>query len=347
MTTLRDIATHAGVSVRTASMVLRGREKEGRISPVRAATIREIAERLDYRPNSAARAMRSRRTGLIGVLVQTHLHLRNPTRGAFELAIGINAALDDAGNVMCLIPLADVLAAADMGGDIVDDSEKLRLRVFRERLLDGMIVVNAVPEDLHERLVQLVPDVIWVDHNRFTPTHCVRRDEVHAGYTTVSHVAGKGYRKVLYVEPVSTHGHYSMIGRRSGVERAAREHGVQLETIAVPMFTKATQPPQRLRDLTPEWAVVSYDARLLRDLALFTGQWGLRMGRDFGLAGCEDNSDLWHSLNVVSRMGFDRDTLGRHAAGMMLRLIEDPTAPPPSVELRDKWIEGETTPGPR
>ena len=347
MATLRDIATHAGVSVRTASMVLRGREEEGRISPVRAATIREIAERLDYRPNSAARAMRSRRTGLIGVLVQTHLHLRNPTRGALELAIGVNSALDEAGNVMCLIPLVDVLAAADMGGDMGEDHEKLRLRVFRERLLDGMIAINAVPEDLHERLQQLVPAIVWVDHNRFTPTHCARRDEVHAGYTVVSKLAAKGYREVLYVEPVSTHGHYSMIGRRTGVERAAREFGMKLETIALPMFLKATEPPERLRRLTPDCALVAYDARLLRDLALFTGQLGLRMGHDFGLAGCEDNSDLWHSMNVVSRMGFDRDRLGRHAAGMMLRLIEHPDAPPPSVEVRDEWIEGETTPGPR
>ena len=333
-------------------MVLRGREKEGRISPVRAASIRAIAGRLDYRPNSAARAMRSRRTGLIGVLVQTHLHLRNPTRGALELAIGVNSALDEAGNVMCLIPLVDVLAAADIGGDsgpeAGDDHVNLRLRVFRERMLDGMIAINAVPESLHDRLQQLVPNVVWVDHNRFTPTHCVRRDEIHAGYTAVSQVAAKGYRKVLYVEPVSTHGHYSATGRRAGVERAAREFGVELEIIALPMFTKATEPPERLRRLTPEWAVLAYDARLVRDLAVYTGQWGLRMGRDFGLAGCEDNSDLAHSMNVVSRMGFDRDALGRHAAGMMLRLIEHPNAPPPpSVELRDSWIEGETTPGPR
>jgi DNA-binding LacI/PurR family transcriptional regulator len=73
---------------------------------------------------------------------------------------------------------------------------------------------------------------------------------------------------------------------------------------------------------------------------------GLRVGRDYGLAGCEDNSELWHAMNVVSRMGFDRGAMGRHAAGMMLNLLDKPDAPPPSVELRDEWIAGETTPGP-
>ncbi|WP_043584725.1 LacI family DNA-binding transcriptional regulator [Geminisphaera colitermitum] len=79
MTTLKDIAIAAGVSVDTVSRVLNGKAGEAWPSAVRRAErIRELATQLNYAPNKAAQIMRTRKTKQIGVLVS---ELYNPFTG--------------------------------------------------------------------------------------------------------------------------------------------------------------------------------------------------------------------------------------------------------------------------
>lgn len=87
MITLRDIAREAGVSTRSVSVVLNGKAAESRISPAVAQKIQEIAERLNYAPNPMARAVRTKKTFQIGVLVS---ELSNPYTGANIEAIEKN-----------------------------------------------------------------------------------------------------------------------------------------------------------------------------------------------------------------------------------------------------------------
>src|SRR5436189_5371519 len=64
--TIHDVAARAGVSVATVSRVL------NRNAPVRAETLRhveEIARRLRYVPNVAARALSIRRSNTVGVVL--------------------------------------------------------------------------------------------------------------------------------------------------------------------------------------------------------------------------------------------------------------------------------------
>ncbi|MCU0827438.1 MAG: LacI family transcriptional regulator [Tabrizicola sp.] len=64
--TIRDVAALAGVSVGTVSRVLAGNQtvKHGLLLRVRAAI-----EELNYRPNQAARALRSNRVNVVGLLI--------------------------------------------------------------------------------------------------------------------------------------------------------------------------------------------------------------------------------------------------------------------------------------
>jgi DNA-binding LacI/PurR family transcriptional regulator len=62
---IRDVAREAGVSVTTVSHALNGK---GRLNPETRERVREIADRLGYRPNPAARSLVSGRTGLIAAV---------------------------------------------------------------------------------------------------------------------------------------------------------------------------------------------------------------------------------------------------------------------------------------
>lgn len=65
--TLQQVAAEAGVSAATASYALRGMDRGS--SPETAERIRAVADRLGYRANSAARAVRTGRNGLVVVAV--------------------------------------------------------------------------------------------------------------------------------------------------------------------------------------------------------------------------------------------------------------------------------------
>lgn len=67
--TCAQIAKEAGVSRSTVSIVIRGESKERNISNETTQRVLDAAKRLNYRPNQAARNLRTRRTGMIGVTV--------------------------------------------------------------------------------------------------------------------------------------------------------------------------------------------------------------------------------------------------------------------------------------
>ena len=68
-TTIRDIAEAAGVSISLVSFVMNNKGKRYRISDEMTKRIREMADKLDYQPNNAARSLRSGRSLTIGVVV--------------------------------------------------------------------------------------------------------------------------------------------------------------------------------------------------------------------------------------------------------------------------------------
>ena len=63
MTTVYDVARVAGVSTATVSRVMR---ESSLVQPETRQRVHEIARRLNYRPNTAAQALRLNRTDIIG-----------------------------------------------------------------------------------------------------------------------------------------------------------------------------------------------------------------------------------------------------------------------------------------
>lgn len=81
---LRDIAEAAGVSIRTVSRVLKG---TGSTSAAARERVMVVSERLGYRPNLVARALRTGRTMEVGVVLGAVSELHMTKLRAFEEAL--------------------------------------------------------------------------------------------------------------------------------------------------------------------------------------------------------------------------------------------------------------------
>ena len=85
---IKDVAHAAGVSVTTVSHVLNN-VSYARVSPETKEKVRAAAEELGYEPNRLAQALRTQRTGMLGLLsedIATTPHAGRIILGADEAA---------------------------------------------------------------------------------------------------------------------------------------------------------------------------------------------------------------------------------------------------------------------
>ncbi|MHB1156132.1 MAG: LacI family DNA-binding transcriptional regulator [Phycisphaerales bacterium] len=338
MTTLQQIADIAGVSKATVSRVLNGMNKETWPSAARRADeIRQLAQQMNFIPNSSARALSTSRTYQIGVLVRNDARNVRHNPAKFDVLLGINDALESKGYAMTLVRVDDVRHPSSSS------------RVFRERMLDGMIVVDCLPDDVQTQVEQLVGQCIWVESDHWVPTGCLRRDERAAGKLAVEQAALAGYKRIIYVDPEHVpNAHYSIGERLEGARDAARRLGLPWI-----MSREYTDRPDRtafdglLPHLDADCCVVGYNDMLTLMATRVATDAGLRPGIEFGLICCDDTYPMDMAWMGISRVSFDRFSLGQQAARMMLAVTEDGLPVPPSIRQPVQWIPGTTLRRPR
>lgn len=96
---MSDVAALAGVSHQTVSRVLNG---TGRVAPATRERIHEAISTLGYRRNSVARALASKRSGIIGIITTTEVHF-----GPASSLVNVEIAAREAGYFTGLTVVAD------------------------------------------------------------------------------------------------------------------------------------------------------------------------------------------------------------------------------------------------
>lgn len=333
---LRAIALEAGVSVDTVSRVLNGRVKGLRKDAVeRASRIQQIASELNYRPNSNARSMRSSRTRQVGVLLRNRPGPNRHTHPlAFETILGINEGLQPAGYVVSIIRITDVEDAAST-------------RVFKEHVLDGMLIIDAMPDAVHDEVQRHVRNCVWVDSNVWRDTQCIRRDERHAGRLAAMALRDLGYRRWVWAGlPMSPDRNYSLTERHAGMMEIASACGAEVITHYIGSAKAGELETNILNDLRPDTGVIAYGVYQARSIAHLSASMGMSPAHHYGLVCCDDSADVRRMWPGLSRVGFDRFDMGHRAASMLMQMLEGDVNSCESQHFRDRFIPGNTAWGP-
>ena len=343
--TIKQIAAEVGLSLPTVSHVLNDR---GRFRPETRTRVFEAARAMGYKPSAAARSMRSGRTNHVGVVVLNRREDPDATPQNYYAVLGINEGLERAGYVLSLIRVDDLAGPEpESNGDGDGDGSPRGSRAFRERMVDGVIVLNAMPPAAERRLARSARRVVWADTTHWSDRGCVRRDEVAAGRLAVEGAVAAGYRRVVWAagEPAAI-AHYSDPDRLAGVRSASASAGVELVEVAIdPWWSPATDAAVGPL-LVPGTAVIADGVFRARSIRQVADDRGLLAGRDFGLCAAEDTPDLAHTWPALARVAFDRRRLGRIAAEMMVAQLDGDGDPGPSRVLEDAWVPGRTLAGP-
>ena len=182
-----DVAALAGVGLTTVSRVVNG--KAG-VSPATIARVTAAIERLDYRHNVNASALRrsDRKTAAIGLLLED---VANPFMSA------LHRAVEDCARTRGLIVFAGSC-------DEQDDVERELVAAFRARRVDGILIVPAGAD--HSYLLselRLGTPIVFVDRPpRFLDADSVTSDDAGGVREAVSHLVRAGHRRIGYLGAV-------------------------------------------------------------------------------------------------------------------------------------------------
>ncbi|RKR75329.1 LacI family DNA-binding transcriptional regulator [Frondihabitans australicus] len=211
---IRTVAEAAGVSVTTVSHALSGR---GKVSPETRVRVQQIAAELGYAPNRIARALRSRRSNLLGFVSEEIA----TTPYAGQILVGAQEAATELGLMLLIVnvnrdtyddPQIDALLAQQVDGLIFASSSHRVISTPAKLDLDRTILVDAY------------------DPRSTNPT--VVPDEVGIGRLATQHLVDAGHRHILHLtvdeDVPAAH------GRERGYRDVMRDHDLDARVVRVP-----------------------------------------------------------------------------------------------------------------
>jgi LacI family transcriptional regulator len=274
--TLKDVAALAGVSFQTAAHILDPRQRKTHLfAPDTRERVRQAAEKVGYRPNSAARAIKTGRFGAVGLVMSAH-----SSRSVIDYALlwGMQDELHAAGLRLVVDRRADDLADAEAA--------------VGESATDGMLVfyTHAVPPAVRVAIAAQRQPAVWV--NVRLAHDCVNIDDVGGVREATARLIDLGHRRITMLAG-QPNDHASRADRIEGYRLAMEGAGLPPQVVeTLPTDADGLDLRPLLSAPTPPTAIVAETARQ----ALATYVAALRLGwvlpRDLSLVAVSGHGDL-------------------------------------------------------
>ena len=313
MVSLKDISKACGVSVATVSKALNDHSD---ISQETKRHVREVAEKLGYRPNAAAQALKTNRTNNIGVLFVDEAN-SGLTHDYFNHVLdSFKRKAEDSGFDITFINGAK---------NRLNNMSYLSHAIYRG--FDGVMIacVDFSDPQVGELIASNIP-VVTIDHlfnNRIT----IVSDNVRGMKDLTTYVYEQGHRKIAYI-----HGMESAVtqSRLSSFYKTLQEYGVAVPdeyVLASPYrdTEAAFNATNQLLDLPDPPTCIFFPD----DFAAFGGinairQRGLRIPEDVSVVGYDGIEIARRISPILTTIVQDTDKIGSLAASKLIDLINNP-----------------------
>lgn len=334
--TIKDIAKVANVSHTTVSRALRGHPA---IAPQTAARIREIADELGYVPNTAARGLKTSRSGILGVIVR---RIVDPFFS--EVLQGIEDVLQERGYSL-------FLAASHRD----PNRERVIIQAMSERRVDGVIICSTqVSQQQQRRLAAFnVPTVLINNQALEDVTHSIYHDDVAGSREVTKYLIGLGHRRVAYLG--NLRGGRTNADRLQGYREALDAAGIRqrpeyLREAGHGLAAGGAEAAAGFLHLSePPTAIVCYNDVMAIGATQVLQAAGIKVPEQCSVTGFDNIELAAYVTPPLTTFSQPKYELGREAALMMLRLLEsgDGESADDVLTLRGKLvIRGSTAPPP-
>jgi LacI family transcriptional regulator len=311
--TIKDIARALGVSTSTVSRALRDSYE---ISAETKQLVMECAERLNYKPNPMALALKERKTRSIGIVV---VEIANPFFS--QVINGIESIAYDKGYNVIITQSHESY-----------EREVADLQFLASRSIDGLLVsVSTETNDFshfHELHKKGLPIVFFDRISSELDTHTVILDNFKGAYEVTEHLIQNGYRRIA---ALASSEFLSITSERmAGYFEALQNHNIEKDDqlvsyaffsgmdegeidAAINRFFQLKKKPD---------ALVCFSDKLTTGAMKSLKRRGLKIPEDLALTGFlnTEHAELFDPpLTVVKQPAFE---MGKAATELLLQLIE-------------------------
>jgi DNA-binding LacI/PurR family transcriptional regulator len=341
MVTSRDVARLAGVSQSTVSYVMSGRRS---ISPETRRRVESAIAELAFQPNAGARALKSQRTRVIGLVVP----------------FGPDA--DTSG----LLPFIETIAhcAREQDHDILlvtrDEGSAGLTRLAARSLCDAVVLMDIETHDARIPVAAglAVPVILIGLPAEPLGLPCVDLDFEQAGRLAVEHLTATGHDRVVLIgHPRPTVAReVNFVGRfRRGATAAAAAHGLPCTVVDQPergprgvsaALDVALGPGEH--SAGGRLGVVVHDTEAVQPVLTATTGRGRLPGRDLSVVGLCPDVLAEGTTPPVTNVSLEPRDVSRRAMRTLFRLLDPggsgPVAPveliPPRLTRRRTTLTG-------
>lgn len=331
--TILDVARDAGVSPATVSRVLNGLHKGDQVTRDR---VQATALALGYIPHSGARALITRRTGALGVLLPYLF-------GEFfsEFLRGIDGTTREHGiHLLVTSTHTDPAALRTAAG-------AMRGRV------DGYLIVapGATADDLITRLADSAPTIVVGRDARHCGASSLMIDNTAGAAAVAEHALAMGYSRLAMITGPLTNG--DAVARRDAFRAAiaSATRDVTLDEFegdfSTPSGWNAAQAIMaHPRDF--DFVFACNDSMATGAISAFR-EHGVRIPGQLAIAGFDDVPMAQYLTPALTTVHVPIEEMGRHAIRMLINAVVQGTPTPPVCELvaTELVVRGSTVPVPK
>ncbi|MEU1617352.1 LacI family DNA-binding transcriptional regulator [Streptomyces sp. NPDC005722] len=305
---IRDVAAAAGVSITTVSDALNGK---GRLPDATRRHVREVADRLGYRPSAAARTLRTGRSGLIGLTVTTYGE--EPftfTEFAYfaEMARAATSAALARGYALVILPASsrhDVWSNVALDGTVVIDPSDHDPMVTE-------LVRQGIPVVSDGRPTGSLPVQAWVDN-----------DHEAAVLGILEHLAEAGARRIGLLTGTSTdtYTRLSTTAYLDWCERIGQEPVVEAYPAHDPCAGAIAADRLLARPDRPDAVYGLFDPNGT-DLLAAARRYGLRVPDDLLLVCCSESTVYATTEPPITTLSLKPGRIGTAVVQLLIDAIE-------------------------
>lgn len=319
-----DVATLAGCAPATVSRVLNNPEK---VSPDKRERVEKAMQELGYMRNHAARALRSQRSNMVGVLIPTLDY------ALYAQMVGAaNAAFSEAG-------ISTLIATYDY--DL--DAEVREARQLLERGAEALVLVGDNHRSkLHEMLQQFGVTCVCTYVSKPDGIHpTVGFDNSVAAAKLAQHVAHLGHRNIGVISGMIKDNDRTE-ARLRGIRDELAQHDIDLpdDMIAQSVYSihggrKACALLLSRNDPPPTALICGNDILALGALVECQAR-GLSVPQDISIVGFDNLEFAMHSNPPLTTIDVPAEEMGKAAASFVLSNLRGEVASqhnPVEVEL--------------
>ena len=321
--TLRDVAERAGVSIRTVSRAI---YSQGEITEKTCQKVLAAVEELGYRPSKVARALVTRRTETIGLILGD---ITNPYFPQFARGVMNTAATVGYGVFVC-------------NSDADLDKETRALESLADHGVDGIILFPAYEKEVgYKALAEAEAPLVIVNRLLRHPRIGLVLTQIEQGARlAIDYLVSKGHTAIgMLAGSVPL----DQMQRARGYRDELVAHGLQVveEWIVPgpPVLKHGIEATWRLLTEYPQiTALFCYNDLIAMGAIQACKEMRRRVPQDCAIIGFDDILFAPMTDPSLTTVHVDKYWLGQQAAGLLFRMLDDPNSSFPPVYADVKLV---------